>query len=288
MSNPVLNLIFDKWNGDNEIPNCKGMFPNSLINNFDDYKIEYLNSIGFNQIMIDIKKYNIHDAYLNPDMKFYYFICHGNCDLKSMFSPIESLSLELRWYLKLCDNINVVYQTHHESDSFEGYKELLMYIRKYGFKEKNFHIINNNSNLKTFTQEIDSQIDLFSVSFLPHSAANGLIHIGGCNLIPEKNGKFFMTFNKGPKLHRFALLTNLMRYRILSETNWSFIPNHFIQYKNRYKKILNDNEIENLNEEINYFNNLKLKVSDYESEYLTFNEKNDLIMRYPNLNVGGK
>jgi hypothetical protein len=78
-----------------------------------------------------------------------------------------------------------------------------------------------------------------------------------------------------------------MRYNLLNDTNWSFIPNFFVQYKNRYKKILNDNEIENLNEEINYFNNLKLKVSDYESEYLTFNEKNDLIMRYPNLNVGG-
>jgi hypothetical protein len=113
------------------------------------------------------------------------------------------------------------------------------------------------------------------------------MHIGGCVFLPEKNGKFFMSFNKGPKLHRFALLANLMRYNLLNDTNWSFIPNFFVQYKNRYKKILNDNEIENLNEEINYFNNLKLKVSDYESEYLTFNEKNDLIMRYPNLNVGG-
>lgn len=75
-----------------------------------------------------------------------------------------------------------------------------------------------------------------------------------------------MTFNKEPKRHRYGLLCLLKKYNLLENTNWSMVPTFSnIRNENFYTPIFDEESINSLREEIQYFKELEYKFSDFET-----------------------
>jgi hypothetical protein len=101
--------------------------------------------------------------------------------------------------------------------------------------------------------------------------------MGGNEYIENKDGKFFMCFNKSPKVHRYALLCYLKKYNLLDNINWSLVPTWNSQpIGDFYKKIFDENERNELFKEIEYFYNIDIKRSDYEEDKGWFNPYQDI------------
>jgi hypothetical protein len=97
---------------------------------------------------------------------------------------------------------------------------------------------------------------------------------GGCEFTTNKQGKFFMTFNKSIKPHRTALLCLLMKYNLIEYVNWSFIPNkNETIHPDFMEDVINeDKELENL---FKYLLEVNYKLSDYENNMFTYNKDDD-------------
>lgn len=281
----MFNLVFDNWDGDRPLPNGKKQYPDRFFWDIEEYMYSYINGVSGGLKSIPTNACKVDDIDLSQ--KYYYFICHGGINMEEMFNTIIPISNEIKNEIKRNPNFFIVFQTHHESDSEQGFKSLIEYIKKEELNEKQFFVINNNAKLNEYKVKHQTNINVYTLSYLQFSVASGLNFIGGCEFIPEKNGKFFMTFNKTPKIHRCALLVKMLKHGLLENTNWSFIPNiKSIQSYDAYERIFEISEIDDLKNEIDYFNELKIKISDYEPDYLIFDENNNYTMKFPQYNVG--
>jgi hypothetical protein len=99
----------------------------------------------------------------------------------------------------------------------------------------------------------------------------------------NKKEKFFMCFNRGPKIQRYSLLAFMMKNNMLDDTNWSFIPLN-IEYgysQDNYGDIFSEDQIKKYENEIKILNKLKLKISDHEKTQLSFNKNNEITILNP-------
>jgi hypothetical protein len=280
------NIVYENWNGNNAIPNWSEKFSNRNLK--DPYFLvhHYVSDVELDN-KFNIVKCNLDDVINRPNEKFYYFVNYGVGDLYELFEVREDnkvveelnpLTDKIKTFINKNKNFNVVFLTEHEPDNEEGFKVLNDYVNSNQLNPKQFYIINNNSKLNEYNQKYKSEINTYTLNFIPHSSTKVLVKIGGCDFTTERNGKFFMCFNKSPKPHRYALLCLLKKNNILENTNWSLVPSWNCNFEEGYlRSTFSNNELKMLKSEIDYFSKIDIKRSDFEEDKGWFN-------RYSNIN----
>ena len=278
MTEIKLNLVYDYWDGDSPILNGKTHYPTNHFWDIEDFVNNYVNSFSVSQHKIKVKSCKISEVYENPNQKYYYFICHAAINIDDIIKDNKIITDEIKQCLISCDNFNLVFFSHHESDDEDGFKIL----NNSDLPKKQIYLINNNYKLNEYVSDYNSQIKVYSVMYLPVVVSATLYDLSGTKFSFDKKERFFMCFNRGPKIHRHSLLVFMLKHNLLDESNWSFIPNFFFIYDfENYKQIFNVDEIKNYDKEIKTLNELKLKISDHENTELSFDDNNEITVLNP-------
>jgi hypothetical protein len=280
------NIVYENWKGDEPISNWVDIFPKRNLK--DPYYLiqHYINDTEFEN-KFNLRRCNFDDVMNAPNENFYYFVNYGVGDLCELFEnkefgkPVQLLnpiSDKLKSFIKDNQNFNMVFLTEHEPDNEEGFRILNDYINNNDLNAKQFFVINNNSKIKDYNQKYNSEINTYTLNFIPHSSTKVLVRIGGCEFTTERKGKFFMCFNKSPKSHRYALLCLLKKNNILENTNWSLVPSWNCNFDESYlRSTFSKNELKMIKTEIDYFGKIDIKRSDFEDDKGWFN-------RFSNIN----
>lgn len=276
----ILNLVYDIWDSDTPIFNGKSHYPNKNFWDFEDFIKSYINSFSNSDESgkIVIKNHKIKDVYDKPNEKFYYVICNGSTNIDEIVKDGLILSEEIQQCLKSCANFNVVFFSHHESDNENGF----VCLNNLNLPNKQLYIINNNYKLNDYVVKYNSEINVYSIMYLPIVVSLSL----ELNDMPfnahNVKDKFFMCFNRGPKIHRCGVLIYMLKNKLLDDSNWSFIPLFSNKYQNSdYLSLFDENEMDILHHEIEYINNLKIKISDTEVNDLEFDNNNEITIINP-------
>ena len=278
MTEIKLNLVYDYWDGDSPILNGKTHYPTNHFWDIEDFVNNYVNSFSVSQNKIKVKSCKISEVYENPNQKYYYFICHAAINIDDIIKDNKIITNEIKQCLISCDNFNLVFFSHHESDDEDGFKIL----NNSDLPKKQIYLINNNYKLNEYVSDYNSQIKVYSVMYLPVVVSATLYDLSGTKFSFDKKERFFMCFNRGPKIHRHSLLVFMLKHNLLDESNWSFIPNFFSIYDfENYKQIFDVDEIKNYDKEIKTLNELKLKISDHENTELSFDDNNEITVLNP-------
>jgi hypothetical protein len=274
----ILNVVYDTFDSEGKpIPNLINQFPDKKLADSWFLVMHYIDDTSYSP-KFSQKVSTLLDVYNNPNEKYYYFINHVG-ELLSELHKVNSefLTTQLIECLHKCKNFNVIFLTEHEPDNELGFILLNEYIKLKNINGKQIYIINNNSKLNDYKIQQNSDINVHTISFVPHSSTKVLHKVGGCDYETEKEGKFFMLFNKSPKVHRYALLALLKKNNLLDEINWSLVPGwNCNAYGNYYNKIFTHKEQKELEQEILYLYNLKIKVSDFEENKNWFSEFSEI------------
>jgi hypothetical protein len=274
----MLNLVYDYWDGDKPIPNGKTNYPTTHFWDIEEFVNTYINSFSDVQNKIMVKSCRISEVYENPNQKYYYFICHATINIDEIMTDNKIITDEIKHCLWSCNNFNLVFFSHHESDDEYGFKLL----NESDLPKKQIYLINNNYKLNEYVNKYDSQIKICSVMYLPVVVSFSLLNFGGKEFNSDKKERFFMCFNRGQKIHRYSLLTFMLKNNLLDDTNWSLIPNNFVIYDfENYSKIFDLEDFKFYENEIQVFNDLKLKISDYEKTQLSFDDNNEITVLNP-------
>jgi hypothetical protein len=274
----MLNLVYDNWNGDNPILNGKIQYSNKFFWDIEEFVNSYINSFSGSQSKIMVKNCKISEVYENPNQKYYYFIGHASISIDEIIKDNKIITDEIKQCLRSCNNFNLVFFSHHESDNENGFKIL----NNSDLPKKQIYLVNNNYKLNEYVNDYNSQIKIHSVMYLPVVVSSTLYILSGAKFSFDKKERFFMCFNRGPKIHRYSLLAFMLKHNLLNDSNWSFIPNFFSIYDfENYRQIFNVDEIKNYDKEIKTLNELKLKISDYEKTELSFDDNNEITVLNP-------
>lgn len=273
----ILNLVYDKWDNNLPIFNGKFHYPNKHFWDIEEYLQFYVNSFVELNERFAIIQNKIDDVYENPNKKFYYFIGHSSINLSQIIEEGLILTDEILNCLKNCKNFNIVFFTNHECDSEDGFEKL----NNLDVNKEQIYVVNNNYKLQDYVIKYNSKINICSTEYLPIVVSLSLQRDIGTEFTVKQKEKFFMCFNRGPKLHRYATLIFLDKHKLLGDTNWSFIPTHDVNYQKNYNDIFSYGDLNYYKTEIEKFTLLKLKVSDYEVNDLEFNEKNEIKILNP-------
>lgn len=274
----MLNLVYDYWDGNNPILNGKIQYPNKFFWDIEEFVNSYINSFSGSQSKITVKNCKISEVYENPSQKYYYFIGHASISIEEIIKDNKIITDEIKQCLRSCDNFNLVFFSHHESDNENGFKIL----NNSDLPKKQIYLVNNNYKLNEYVNDYNSQIKIYSVMYLPIVVSSTLDSLSGTKFSFDKKERFFMCFNRGPKIHRYSLLVFMLKHNLLDDSNWSFIPNFFSIYDfENYRQIFNVDEIKNYDKEIKTLNELKLKISDYEKTELSFDDNNEITVLNP-------
>lgn len=278
MVDSSLNIVYDFWDGNNPIPNGKIHYPTNHFWDIEDFVYNYVNSFSPSRNKITVKNCKISEVYENPSQKYYYFICHPAINIEEIVKDDKIITDEIKQCLRSCDNFNLVFFSHHESDNENGFKVL----NDSDLPNKQIYLINNNFKLNEYVNDYNSEIKVHSVMYLPVVVSSTLYNLSGTKFNSDKKERFFMCFNRGPKIHRFSLLVFMLKNNLLDDSNWSFIPNYFSFYDfESYIQIFDEDEIKNYDNEIKTLNELKLKISDYEKTELSFDDNNEITVLNP-------
>lgn len=273
-----LNVVYDCWDGNNPILNGKTHYPTNHFWDIEEFVNTYVNSFSNLQNRIITKSCKISEVYENPNQKYYYFICHAAIDIDQIILDNKIITDEIKQCLLLCENFNLVFFSHHESDNENGFKLL----NTSDLPKKQIYLINNNYKLNEYVNKHNSQIKIYSVMYLPVVVSFSLRNFGGTEFNFDRKERFFMCFNRGPKIHRYSLLVFMLKNNLLNDSNWSLIPINFPSYDfENYNEIFDIDEITNYEDEIKILNELKLKISDYEKTELSFSDNNEITVLNP-------
>jgi len=274
----MLNLVYDYWDGNNPMINGKAQYPNKHFWDIEEFVNSYINSFSGSQSKITVKNCKISEVYENPNQKYYYFIGHASISIDEIIKDNKIITDEIKQCLRSCDNFNLVFFSHHESDNENGFKIL----NNSDLPKKQIYLVNNNYKLNEYVNDYNSQIKIHSVMYLPVVVSSTLYDLSDTKFSFDKKDRFFMCFNRGPKIHRYSLLVFMLKHNLLDDSNWSFIPNFFSIYDfENYRQIFNVDEIKNYDKEIKTLNELKLKISDYEKTELSFDDNNEITVLNP-------
>ena len=293
----ILNLVCDDWD-DQNLPKINGSkhYGDRFFWDGSNFIYFYLNTVASSEEKFEIKFNKFEDVYNNPNERFFYILNHSRSDLWCLYNieqllpelnmggnsyslpdpdniPRSPISSELERVLKDCPNFNIIFLTEHEPDTERGFIAVNDDVVSRGINGKQIYILNNNSKLVEYRHNHNSSINVRTLSFIPFSSTDVLVHTGGCEWKEHKEGKFFMCFNKSPKPHRYTLLVLLMKNELLDKFNWSLVPSWdcFISFEN-YRPFLSAENVWNMRWEIWYFQNLKIKKSDFEEDKGWFRE----------------
>lgn len=258
-----LNLVFDYWDNEVPLPNGNKIFP------------QYNLGIGKHiseTYNLDVKYFKLEDIKKEPNKKFFYIIEHTSINLDSILSPKMIISDMILKLFHECKNLNILFLDGHESYLNQDFLLIKNVIEKNKIDEKRFYIINNN-------YLTEKQVNKNSLNIKYHS--NILIPVGYVcsvqekkivtNFVTNKVGKFFICLNNMKKIHRLILLSYLKKLEIIDDVNWSYRVGWnslTIDYYENFKCILNEDDVNDLKNEILFFNNIELKHADFEKDIL--------------------
>lgn len=289
MENNILNFVYDNWDGDRPFKNGEKSFNNKMFWDSANLAFNYIDPglmYGFYEDIIlrdkryIINKCGLEDVYKNKDKNYYFFIGHASMSVQELLinSNPHIITEDILKCLNECDNFFVGFITEHECDTEENFKFLLDYLKNKNIKEEKIYVLNNNYNLSHYKQKYHSKINVHTLVFIPTSSTVVLYRAGGCDFITEKEGKFFMCFNKSPKPHRYATLCLLKNRKLINDTNWSLVPSWGVNPdSNFYHSLFNTQDMIQLESEILYFNNTKIKKSDYEENKKWFDDDGNIV-----------
>jgi hypothetical protein len=124
MTGFTLNVVYNFWEGDNPIPNGKFQYPKKHFWDIEEFIKSYINSFSGEGDKIAVKSNKIADVYENPNQKYFYFIGHATMNIDEIIEDDLIISDEIKKCLRLCDNFNIVFLTHHEPDDENGFIRL--------------------------------------------------------------------------------------------------------------------------------------------------------------------
>jgi len=173
---------------------------------------------------LKFEDYKIFDINHIPDNgeKYYYFFEYRYYLTAFIASekklPLSETVINL---LKNNPNFNVILSNDAESDGDFLIECLDNLAKSMGIDTNKIVVINCNESNNDLKKKLNSNI-------ITHSTNNGkFAYANELTRFPyqfEENRNFlFMTYNRMPKFHRFALLVHLMRHNILDNTDWSWL-----------------------------------------------------------------
>lgn len=251
------NSIFNYFDSD---PFLEG---EKLLKNLDFH----FNKFNIDGLKFTFKKFNYFENEFNKFEKYYYLINQNKVQkflsLKGSEDPFNESLIDS---LKNNSNFFIVVFSEHESLDEKNFKDLNDLIINKGIEQSKIFLINNGSNLKKYKEKYKSNFNVYSFNSLLRIKIIDMMRTDNLSFKPIKEGKFFMTFNKEPKRHRYGLLCLLKKYNLLENTNWSMVPTFSnIRNENFYTPIFDEESINSLREEIQYFKELEYKFSDFET-----------------------
>jgi len=217
-----LNLVYTNWDGDTFIPNGYDMFPDSFFfdsHGFFNTYLNHVNDINENR-RFEIKREPIinttnHDTY-------FYVVSHANLLFHELYTNITKISRDV------IDRVNnekvyIVFLQEHEPSNIEGFALLLKEFRKINVPLDRIILINNNSKLYEYKDRYNVNIGCLKTNFLDYSSTEALTNLE-FDFNPDKNGKFFMCRNRGPRNHRQSLMLHFHLNNLVNDINYSAIP----------------------------------------------------------------
>ena len=175
MTEIKLNSVYDYWDGNNPILNGKIHYPTNHFWDIEEFVNNYVNSFSGSQNKITVKSCKISEVYENPNQKYYYFICHASISIDEIIKDNKIITDEIKQCLQSCDNFNLVFFSHHESDNEDGFKIL----NNSDLPKKQIYLVNNNYKLNEYVNDYNSQIKIYSVMYLPVVVSSTLYNLFG-------------------------------------------------------------------------------------------------------------
>ena len=221
----ILNLVFDKWDGNKPIPNLtflnEKLGRESLPTTQVDSPFYFFTNLGKDLINNYEKNYcKLSDVSLNQN--YYYIILHYG-PYYDLFNENEwEISKEVEYYIKH-KNLKVIFLSEHESymDFNVDIQKLSNLIDKKGLNPKQFHVVNNNSLIDDIKN--NTLINLYKSNFLAELSSISFVENGYKIPFVEDKPFLFLCLNRRPKTHRIALLTFLKNNELLDTglIDWS-------------------------------------------------------------------
>jgi len=274
-----LNLVYDNWDDTTNLPyqaNSKDLYPNSFHMPYD----AVINGLNIKNECIDrFKLWEIHNY---PNKKFYYFITlMPNVIGENIMDGTLPMLSEVIDIIKNNKNFNVIIMNWQEWESFETFKLIHNWSMQFNINQSQLWVSNNNPKLKEYKDILNSNINVYSTKYLPNIGPVSMRNaFGDIEYKENKEGSLFMCHNRRIKAHRYGILCLLKKYDILNDTDWSLVNGWGIKNENIpgfYSNVFSINDMNNLSDEIEYFNNVYQKKSKYEEEYNWFDNKNDIV-----------
>lgn len=265
----ILNLVFENWDNTNiALPNGNDLFKNSL----------FLTDFIHNNELFEVKNVKLTDVHLFNN---FYFVISHRIPLFQYLS--ESYDLFISDSVKLLirnKNLKIIFIQEHESeyriqDTIDLLDKLCI---QNNLNSSNFYIMCNNAEMDLYKSS--TKINLNKVEFLSEFAYSTLSKFNPI-FITNKSGKFALLHNRTPKNHRIILLALLKKYNILENFDWSIIDGWRKNLNKEgwyyeYDLILSNNTIDDIKNEINFFDKIDVKKSDYELNTNWFDDDSKL------------
>jgi hypothetical protein len=246
----ILNLVFENWqDGRLALPNGNELFKNSLV--LPKFiKTNELFEVKFN-ILTNV---NVYD-------NFYFVICHRVSLVEYISQSYDNfISNEVKVLVR-SKNLKIIFVQEHESEyNIKNTITLLdMLCVSNHLDPSNFYIICNNAEIDSYTQF--TKINLNKIEFLSEWAYRALTPLNP-KFVTNKLGKFALLHNRTPRTHRIILLALLKKNNILENFDWSIIDG--FRKKVAKGEILSKSSIDNIKHEMEFFDKIDVKKSDYE------------------------
>lgn len=262
----TFNVVYDTWSDDH-----KSFKPNLSNYSKRGDKYRFLEGLfRFYGYYNDIRNCHINEIHINRNENFYYFI---NCDIMhDEFNESFDIPENLKQIHRQYSNFNIVLLNEHEFETKDFIEKIDNYLIQDNMDPTRIYMWNNNSKLEKYKNEIGTDINVYSLEFLVKFISDHMVNFPNQPTFKtNKVGPFFLCHNRGPKLHRYALLCLLKKHKILFDTDWSLILGWYKKTnllhndeKIFYNPIFDDDDYELYKEEIEYFKNIDIKKSLYE------------------------
>ncbi len=272
----ILNLVYDNWNEEANCPyqpNAMDLYINSFHMPIDSEFSEFYIKQNL------IRRYKLEDIKNYSNKIFFYFVTlMPNLIKENIIKNRIPIPIEVIKNLKIKKNLNLLFINRQESEDFETIKMLHIFTKSLGLNQKQVWIVNNNSKLYEYGETLKTDMNLNIQSSLSILGILGMQnHLGEIKFKPNKEGNLFMCHNRRGRIHRYALLCLLKKYNILDDTDWSLVTNENLDKADLENQIFTPNDIKFLSNEIDYFSNIKMKKSKYETNYDWFDNINESI-----------
>lgn len=239
-SKPTLNILL---NGFEEIANIDGYdFFNEGVKQMLLGSATYLTQNSYYYNLCDINDYQ--------QGEYYFFFPTHSLSYNDLLNYLEKnvLLFNLITNYLNSNNVKVIFIDLHESHEKTEFIKFVNLFKNKNVNLDNLFIINNDSNLKEYTKELDFNISVHKSEHLVVTSSGGFSKTP-ISFILDKP-KFFLCLNNRAKAHRLGIVSWLKHFGMLEDSNISYLSTNYYEEANiffylgtyLYKKLKNDIE----------------------------------------------